>query len=246
MPYLIGYYVFMIAAWFAAWYLHDLTFVSGLGPGAKVAYWTVAKLIVWIAPLLLIIRCVLKRPAVAYLGLTGFARGARVGSAIGATFVLLSAIVDVFTRTHARPGPSWGLLSVLTVAPLFEEVMFRGFALKTLEDSGYPLLAGQHDRRDPLSRAAPARLALHGHTWCVSGRRRPERRHHRNGRRIRQAPLELDLGERDRPLPQQSVLGVRALTIRTGVSSAWAQWRAAGHDIPWPRRQQRPARPRRS
>lgn len=29
------------------------------------------------------------------------------------------------------------MLSALTVAPLFEEVMFRGFALKALEDSGY-------------------------------------------------------------------------------------------------------------
>ena len=134
---LTGYFVCLIAAWVAAWYLHDLTFVRDLGPGAKVAYWTAAKLMVWIAPILLIVTRVLKRPAVAYLGLTGFARGARVGAVVGATFVLLSATVDVVTRTHALPGPSWGLLSALTVAPLFEEVMFRGFALKALEDSGY-------------------------------------------------------------------------------------------------------------
>jgi membrane protease YdiL (CAAX protease family) len=134
---LTGYFVFLIAAWIAAWYLHDLTFVRNLGPGATVAYWTVAKLIVWITPILLIVSCVQKRPAVPYLGLTGFARGARVGSVVGATFVLLSAIVNVFTRSHALPGPSWGLLSALTVAPLFEEVMFRGYALKALEDSGY-------------------------------------------------------------------------------------------------------------
>jgi len=137
MFYLTGYFVFLIAAWVAAWYLHDLTFVRDLGPGATVAYWTVAKLIVWIAPILLIVTCVLKRPAVAYLGLTGFARGIRVGSVVGATFVLLSAIVDVITRMHALPGPSWGMFNALTVAPLFEEVMFRGFALKALEDSGY-------------------------------------------------------------------------------------------------------------
>ena len=136
MYYLTGYFVFLIAAWVGAWYLHDLTVVRDLGPGATVAYWTIAKLMVWIAPMLLIVTCVLKRPAVAYLGLTGFARGIRAGAVVGAAFVLVSAIVDVFTRTHALPGPSWGMLNALAVAPLFEEVMFRGFALKALEDSG--------------------------------------------------------------------------------------------------------------
>jgi membrane protease YdiL (CAAX protease family) len=137
MFYLTGYFAFLIVAWVGAWYLHDVTFVRDLGPGATVAYWTLAKVIVWIAPILLIVTRALKRPAVAYLGLTGFARGIRVGSVVGATLVLLSAMVDAVTRTHAVPGPTWGMLNALAVAPLFEEVMFRGFALKVLDDSGY-------------------------------------------------------------------------------------------------------------
>jgi hypothetical protein len=74
MSYLTGYFAFLIVAWVGAWYVHDLTFVRDLSSGATVAYWTAAKLIVWMAPILLIVTCVLKRPAVAYLGLTGFAR----------------------------------------------------------------------------------------------------------------------------------------------------------------------------
>jgi membrane protease YdiL (CAAX protease family) len=137
MFYLTGYFVFLIAAWVGAWYLHELTFVRDLGAGATLAYWTAAKLIVWIAPIPLIVTLVLRRPAVAYLGLTGFARGVRVGSVVGATFVLLSAMVDAVTRTHALPGLSWGMVNALMVAPLLEEVVFRGFALKALEDVGY-------------------------------------------------------------------------------------------------------------
>lgn len=136
LRYLVGYFVTLIAAWVGVWYLHDRTPIRELSPGATVAYWTLAKLIVWIAPVLLIVKLGLRQPALAYLGLVRFTTGVRVGLVVGAAFVTLAAVVDAATRSHALPEPSWGMLSALTVAPLFEEVMFRGFALRVLEDSG--------------------------------------------------------------------------------------------------------------
>lgn len=48
------------------------------------------------------------------------------------------AIIDAFTRSHALPSATWGTLKALIVAPLFEEMVFRGFALTALEESGFP------------------------------------------------------------------------------------------------------------
>ena len=133
---LAGYYALLIVAWIGAWSLHDRTPIHGLSDGARAAYWTVAKALVWIAPVVLIVRLGLKQPVSAYLGLVRFTAGARVGLVVGMAFVALSAVVDAAARSHAIPRPSWGMLSALTVAPLFEELMFRGFALTALEESG--------------------------------------------------------------------------------------------------------------
>ncbi len=120
-----------------AWYLHDLTSIRDFSPGATFTYWTLAKLIVWIAPVLLIVSRGLEQPPVEYLGLVRFRQGAAVGLALGAVFVALMAVIDAFTRSHALPSLSWAAVNALVVAPLSEEIVFRGFALKALEDSGW-------------------------------------------------------------------------------------------------------------
>lgn len=137
MAYLAGYYVALIAAWIGAWYLHDLTAIRDLPPGGTFAYWTVAKLVVWIAPILLIVTRALKRPLLEYLGFVRIGQGVRVGLAVGAAFIALVAAVDALTRSHALPHLGWGSLNALIVAPVFEELIFRGFVLRALEDAGY-------------------------------------------------------------------------------------------------------------
>jgi membrane protease YdiL (CAAX protease family) len=131
------YFAWLIPAWIGAWLLYEGTGVKDLSSAAKLGYWTVAKLIIWIAPLLIIVRLSLRRPIGEYLGLVRVGSGVRIGLVVGAGFVLLSACVDIFARGYRWPAPSLGLLSVLTVAPLFEELMFRGFALRALQESGY-------------------------------------------------------------------------------------------------------------
>jgi membrane protease YdiL (CAAX protease family) len=131
------YFLVLIASWIAAWLLYEATPIADLPSGGKFVYWTVAKIVIWIAPIIAVVRYSLKQPLMEYLGLVRFAAGVRGGLVVGAVFNALSACLDVFTRSYAWPGPSWGQLSVLTVAPLFEEVMFRGFVLRTLEDRSY-------------------------------------------------------------------------------------------------------------
>lgn len=138
MSYLAGYYAFLITAWIGAWYLHDLTSIKGFSPRNTFAYWTLAKLIIWISPILFIVTRALKQPLAAYLGLVRFRSGVRTGFVIGAILVAVSAAIDAFTRSHVLPHLSWPLMNALIVAPLLEEVMFRGFALKALQESGCP------------------------------------------------------------------------------------------------------------
>lgn len=136
--YLAGYYVTLIAAWVGAWYLHDLTSIRDLSARDTFAYWTFAKLIVWIAPILLIVTRGLKQSPAVYFGLMRFRHGASVGLAVGAALVVVMAIIDAFTRSHTLPSATWGTVNALIVAPLFEEIVFRGFALTALEESGCP------------------------------------------------------------------------------------------------------------
>lgn len=72
-----------------------------------------------------------------YLGLVRFRSGTGAGLVVGAAFVALAAAIDVFTRSYTWPHPEWGSLNALIVAPLFEAIVFRGFALTTLEESGF-------------------------------------------------------------------------------------------------------------
>jgi membrane protease YdiL (CAAX protease family) len=131
------YYVLLLVTWTGAWLLYESTNLRNLSEGGAVAYWTAAKMILWIAPILLNVAFVMKRPVADYLRLTEPGRGMRIGLAIGAVLVALLASVDIFVKTFGWPSPAWGLLTALVIAPLFEELMFRGFVLRALQESGY-------------------------------------------------------------------------------------------------------------
>lgn len=133
---LAWYCLFLGVAWTGAWRLHESTPIHQWSEGGKLAYWTVAKVVIWISPILLTVRLAWRFPVAAYLGLVRFRAGVRTGLVVGAIFVGLSATLDVFMRSYAVPTANWGLLSAITVAPLFEELIFRGFALSVLADAG--------------------------------------------------------------------------------------------------------------
>ena len=131
------YYALLIVAWIGAWLVYERLGLGTLSPYGTFGYWTTAKLLIWIASILLIGGAAWRRPVVEYLGLVRIGRGVRVGLAVCAIFVTLAASLDVFTRSFGWPTMGPGLVNALVIAPLFEEVMFRGFALRALQDGGY-------------------------------------------------------------------------------------------------------------
>jgi uncharacterized protein len=130
------YYTLLIVGWIGAWLLYETAALGALSPYQVFAYWTTAKVIVWITPIVLIVRVIWRRPILEYLGLVRGRRGVRVGLVVGAIFVALAASLDAFTRSYAWPSMGPGLVNALAIAPLFEEVMFRGFALRALQERG--------------------------------------------------------------------------------------------------------------
>ena len=132
-----GYFVLLIVAWFGAWLLFRGAGVGELSALQQLGYWTIAKLLIWILPILVIVRALMRQPLAEYLGLVRPARGTLVGLVAGAIFVALAATLDVFTRSYGWPTASPGLFNALVIAPLFEEVMFRGYAMRVLQDRGY-------------------------------------------------------------------------------------------------------------
>ena len=53
----------------------------------------------------------------------------------GIGFAAVSLGADVATRHFGWPAAGFALVNVLVVAPLFEEVVFRGFFLRQLQDT---------------------------------------------------------------------------------------------------------------
>ena len=128
----------MLALWVAAWMLYEGWFVPHgwlLGTWRSTSWWTIAKLAIWIAPPLWILRRAGEKLGEA----TGLAtlRGVRRGLGLAAAWLAFQLIVSLL-RDH-WPGPfrwSSGAWNAFLVAPLFEEIVFRGFALRRLRRQG--------------------------------------------------------------------------------------------------------------
>ena len=55
--------------------------------------------------------------------------------AFGVGLAAVSLIADVATKQVGWPSPGFALVNILVIAPLFEEIVFRGFFLRQLQDS---------------------------------------------------------------------------------------------------------------
>jgi len=134
----LSYYALLIAAWIGAWLLHERIGMARQTLLVDTLYWTVAKLLVWLLPAYAMLRIYFQVPARAYLSLHCLRRGVQVGVSLGVAFALLSLLRDVFTRSFGLPVPDPGLVNALVIAPLFEELLFRGFMLAALQEAGVP------------------------------------------------------------------------------------------------------------
>jgi hypothetical protein len=51
-----AYYVLLIAAWVAAWLAYEAIGLQDRSSSVRFIYWTVAKLLIWVLPVLLVVR----------------------------------------------------------------------------------------------------------------------------------------------------------------------------------------------
>lgn len=132
------YYAILIIGWTAAYILHDMLGLRlGLHlPALEHAYWLVAKLVIWILPIVFIIRFRFKKKALSYLSLGRFTAGMEAGAVFGLIFVGICFLSDSLTANFAWPDLALGLVNAVIIAPIFEEIVFRGFILRTLEVNG--------------------------------------------------------------------------------------------------------------
>ena len=165
---ILFYYALVIVAWVGAWLLFRATSVGGMSPGVQFVYWTAAKLLIWIFPVVVISIASSSDapPIAAALGFRSVPAGVRTGVILGLALVALSLILDVFTKHFRLPAASFALLNVLVIAPVFEETLFRGFVLPQLEASGVPFWPAN-------ALTAVMFLGLHVPGWYFAGILRP-------------------------------------------------------------------------
>jgi uncharacterized protein len=160
------HYVVLVALWVGAWLAYGATGMAARSAAVQFLYWTAAKLLIWILPVLLIVRVRQQEPIATYLWLKNGRAGARVGVLLGIGFAAVSLVADIATRHFGWPAAGFALVNVLFVAPLFEEVVFRGFFLRQVQDS--------HVAFWPANIiAALMFLGLHLPGWYFVGRLKP-------------------------------------------------------------------------
>ena len=128
-------YALIMLAWIGAWRLHDSIGLSAEAAVADTLYWTVAKAIIWLLPVVVVVRGVFKRRLTEYLSLGNVTQGVKAGCIYGIAFVAISFMRDYFMRSFGWPAINPGLLNALAIAPICEEVLFRGFFLRTMQES---------------------------------------------------------------------------------------------------------------
>jgi membrane protease YdiL (CAAX protease family) len=137
MKRVLAYYTLLILAWISAWLLYKQVNLEAQSSFIQFVYWTIAKLIIWILPIVVIIKFWLKQSLVEYLALREWKKGMKTGVIIGLVFIVLSLIVDWFTRSFVLPEITIGFFSAVFLSPVLEEIVFRGYILGSLEKSGY-------------------------------------------------------------------------------------------------------------
>jgi membrane protease YdiL (CAAX protease family) len=132
----LAYDAGIMFAWIGAWRLHGAIGLDRQTDGLDTLYWTLAKLLVWLLPIPILVRAWTTEPLAGYLGLRHARRGIVTGAAFGIGFAILSFGRDAFTRSFGPPSVTPGLLNALVIAPIFEEIVFRGFILGSLRRAG--------------------------------------------------------------------------------------------------------------
>jgi membrane protease YdiL (CAAX protease family) len=135
--YLNAFYfvLFLYAAWTGAWFL-ERALESGsdwlAAQGGQFAYWTLMKLLLWVLPSVVLLRLSGLHLSDIYAWQTGksvllWGGGAGLALAVAALASRAFSHEPMFA-----PAWGWSFISGVVVAPLVEELAFRGAVLRTL------------------------------------------------------------------------------------------------------------------
>jgi len=128
-----------VALWTVAWIVHETVLVPRgwcVGSWSAGLYWTAAKIAVWIGPAIWLLRRAGENP-VAATGLgtaQGLSRGLLIALAWLGIQALWSKVRGVWPPPESIGG--YGAANAYVIAPVFEEFVFRGFALRRLRARG--------------------------------------------------------------------------------------------------------------
>jgi membrane protease YdiL (CAAX protease family) len=131
----LGFVLFLYSAWVAAWILElalESKTVWMTTGGARFAYWTVMKLLLWVAPAVALIHASGQR----LRDVLGFHRLRSIalwGGGVGLIFTASALIARaVGHRPLFAPHFGWPFVGGVIIAPVVEEITFRGAVLPTL------------------------------------------------------------------------------------------------------------------
>ncbi|MDP1827927.1 MAG: type II CAAX endopeptidase family protein [Archangium sp.] len=130
------WFALLFGAWVGAWFLFRLLeprFAPLQKPLGATAWWTAAKLVIWIAPVVLLTRRIPLAPGALRLG---HLRGVPLALIVAVGWVALNAAGDSLLGRTPAPALDVGVLSACFIAPFVEELVFRGFAFAWLEQLG--------------------------------------------------------------------------------------------------------------
>lgn len=154
----------VLGAWSGMHALHLLLPIPTQGrPLLALTWWTCAKVCAWLLPTVLFTLRHAGRAWARWLGLDNL-RGIGAAVALSAAWIAFQ-IVGLWLQLPLFKAPDSGLpwhafVGALLIAPLFEELMFRGFMLRALRERGYSHLA-------VVVLTALAFAALHLPGWFV-------------------------------------------------------------------------------
>jgi membrane protease YdiL (CAAX protease family) len=137
--YIYWYPLLLVFAWIGAWLLNlGVRSAFHWDVTADTVYWIAMKLLIWLMPVCALILVVEGKKLVDFLELRRFWRGTAWGLLAGLVVVTADFLLVAHpSRRHLTvPEPGAAFLNGVVMAPITEEITFRGFFLERLQLNG--------------------------------------------------------------------------------------------------------------
>ena len=137
--YIYWYPLVLVLAWVVAWLVNiRLKSASHWGVMADTVYWIAMRFLIWLMPVCALILIVERKKLVDFLELRRFWEGTAWGLLAGFVVVAADFLLDARPsgKHLALPEAGAAFLNGVIMAPITEEITFRGFLLGRLQLNG--------------------------------------------------------------------------------------------------------------